>query len=86
MAPDLRERDERVTRMLDRDLRDHVGLLEETIRAGRLDGSIRADVDPQEGALLVMALISGLRVTAQAGVEPGLLRQVSINGLRSLLS
>ncbi|MET8226072.1 TetR/AcrR family transcriptional regulator [Streptomyces sp. NPDC005301] len=86
MAPDLRERDERVTRILDRDLRDHVGLLEEAIQAGRLDGSIRADADPQEGALLVMALISGLRVTAQAGVEPGLLRQVSLNGLRSLLS
>ncbi|MET7437967.1 TetR/AcrR family transcriptional regulator [Streptomyces sp. NPDC005568] len=86
MTPDLRERDERVTRILDRDLRDHVALLEEAIRAGRLDGSIRAEVEPEEGALLVMALISGLRVTAQAGVEPRLLRQVSLNGLRSLLS
>ncbi|MFJ3224582.1 TetR/AcrR family transcriptional regulator [Streptomyces sp. NPDC086783] len=86
MTPDLRERDERVTRILDRDLRDHVGLVEEAIRAGRLDGSIRAEVEPREGALLVMALISGLRVTAQAGVEPELLRQVSLNGLRSLVS
>ncbi|MGW7264441.1 TetR/AcrR family transcriptional regulator [Streptomyces sp. NPDC054842] len=86
MAPDLRERDERVTRILDRDLRDHMTLLEEAIRAGRLDGSIRADVDPQEGALLILAVISGLRVTAQSGVEPALLRQVSLSGLRSLLS
>jgi TetR/AcrR family transcriptional repressor of nem operon len=86
MTPDLRERDERVARILDRDLRENLSLLEGTIRAGRLDGSIRADADPHEGALLVITIISGLRVTAQAGVESGLLRQIALNGLRSLLS
>ncbi|MGP4102689.1 TetR/AcrR family transcriptional regulator [Nonomuraea sp. KM90] len=85
MTPDLRERDERVARILDRNLREHLDLLEGAIRAGRLDGSIRADADPHEGALLVMTVISGLRVTAQAGVESGLLRRIALDGLRSLL-
>ncbi|WP_405819702.1 TetR/AcrR family transcriptional regulator [Streptomyces sp. NBC_01390] len=86
MSPDLRERDERVTRILDQDLREHLGLLEDAIRAGRLDGSIRADADPHDGALLVTTVISGLRVTAQAGIESGLLRQIALNGLHSLLN
>ncbi|OQR64393.1 TetR family transcriptional regulator [Streptomyces maremycinicus] len=86
MTPGLRERDERVARLLDRDLREHLGLLEEAIRAGRLDGSVRGEVDPHEGALLVTAVISGLRVTAQAGVEPALLRRIALGGLRSLLN
>ncbi|WP_328504307.1 TetR/AcrR family transcriptional regulator [Streptomyces sp. NBC_00457] len=86
MAPDLRERDERVARILDRDLRELMDDFEGVIRAGRLDGSIRADADPHEGALLVATVISGLRVTAQAGIESELLRQIALNGLRSLLS
>ncbi|WP_210578566.1 TetR/AcrR family transcriptional regulator [Streptomyces sp. GESEQ-4] len=86
MAPDLRERDERVARILDRDLRELLDGFEGVIRAGRLDGSIRADADAHEGALLVATVISGLRVTAQAGIECELLRQIALNGLRSLLS
>ncbi|GAA2661416.1 TetR/AcrR family transcriptional regulator [Streptomyces aculeolatus] len=85
MAPGLRERDERVVRILDRDQREFLDALEGVIRAGRLDGSIRADADPHEGALLVATVISGLRVTAQAGVEYGLLRRIALNGLHSLL-
>lgn len=86
MSPDLRERDERVARILARDQRELQALFEEAIRAGRLDGSIRVDADPREGALLVSTIISGLRVTAQSGVEPGLLRQVALTGLSSLLT
>lgn len=85
MDPDLRGRDERVPGILDRDLRDHLGLLEKAIRSGQLDGSVRADIAPPDGALLVTTVIFGLRVTAQAGFEPGLLRQVALDGLRSLL-
>ncbi|MFD3522794.1 TetR/AcrR family transcriptional regulator [Streptomyces sp. NPDC058653] len=85
MTPGLRERDERVARILDRDQRELVDLLEGVIQGGRLDGSVRADADPREGALLVATVISGLRVTAQSGVEPGLLRQIALNGLHSLL-
>ncbi|MGP4006108.1 TetR/AcrR family transcriptional regulator [Streptomyces sp. 4N124] len=86
MTPDLRTRDERVARILDRDLREFLSLLEGAIRAGRIDGSIRADADPHEGALLVTTVIAGLRVTAQTGIESELLRHIALNGLRSLLS
>ncbi|MET9558334.1 TetR/AcrR family transcriptional regulator [Streptomyces sp. NPDC006645] len=86
MSPDLRERDERVPRILDQDLREHLDLIEGVIRTGRLDGSIRADVEPRDGALLVITLIFGLRVTAQAGFTPEVLRQVALNGLASLLT
>ncbi|MEU9547295.1 TetR/AcrR family transcriptional regulator [Streptomyces mirabilis] len=86
MNPDLRERDERVTRILDADLNATVSLIERTIQAGRVDGSIHADVNPYEGALLVATLISGMRVTAQTGVESGLLRKIALGGLRSLVS
>ncbi|MFI6085622.1 TetR/AcrR family transcriptional regulator [Streptomyces sp. NPDC051217] len=86
MSPDLRERDERVARILDRDLREHLDLIEGVIRTGRLDGSIRAHIEPRDGALLVTTVIFGLRVTAQAGFEPGVLRQVALDGLSSLLT
>lgn len=86
MTPGLRERDERVARILDRDLCELLSSLEDTIRAGRLDGSIREDADPREGAVLVATVISGLRVTAQSGVDPDLLRQIALNGLHSLLA
>ncbi|MEV5807256.1 TetR/AcrR family transcriptional regulator [Streptomyces parvulus] len=85
MTPGLRERDERVARILDRDQRELMEGFEAVIRAGHVDGSIRKDADPHEGALLVATVISGLRVTAQAGVEHTLLRQVALNALHSLL-
>lgn len=86
MNPDLRERDERIARILDRDLRERNSLLADAIRAGRLDGSISSDVDPDAGALLVSTVIAGLRVTAQAGVDAETLRQVALAGLHTLLS
>ncbi|RDD85136.1 TetR/AcrR family transcriptional regulator [Streptomyces parvulus] len=86
MTPGLRERDERVARLLDQDQRELLEGFEAVIRAGRMDGSIREDADPREGALLVATVISGLRVTAQAGVEYGMLRQIALSGLHSLLA
>ncbi|MFD3809028.1 TetR/AcrR family transcriptional regulator [Streptomyces sp. NPDC058619] len=86
MNPDLRERDERIARILDRDLRERLALLGDAIRAGQLDGSISPDADPERGALVVTTVVSGLRVTAQAGVDLETLRQVALDGLRSLLA
>lgn len=86
MNPDLRARDERITRILERDLRERLGLLEDTIRAGRTDGSIPEGPDAGEGALLVNTLIAGLRVTAQTQVAPEVLRRIALEGLRSLLA
>jgi AcrR family transcriptional regulator len=85
MNPDLRARDERIARILERDLRERLGLLEDAIRAGRADGSIPDGTDAKEGALLVNTLISGTRVTAQTGVTPEALRRIALDGLRSLL-
>ncbi|MET9607363.1 TetR/AcrR family transcriptional regulator [Streptomyces sp. NPDC006512] len=85
MNPDLRARDERIARILERDLRERLGLLEDAIRAGRMDGSIPDGPDAGEGAVLVNTLIAGLRVTAQTGVTPAMLRRIALGGLRSLL-
>ncbi|MGW0484206.1 TetR/AcrR family transcriptional regulator [Nonomuraea sp. NPDC003214] len=85
MDPGLRGRDERVARLLDRDLRERRALVGEAIRAGQLDGSISPGVDPDDGALLVSTVISGLRVTAQAGTDPETLRRIALAGLHALL-
>ncbi len=85
MNPDLRERDERVARILDRDLRARLSLLSGAIRAGQVDGSIAEGVDPDDGAVLASTVISGLRVTAQTGVDVETLRRIALAGLSSLL-
>ena len=86
MSPDLRERDGRVARILDRDLRERLSLLSGAIRTGRIDGSITEGVDPDDGATLVTTVISGLRVTAQTGVDVETLRRIALAGMSSLLN
>jgi TetR/AcrR family transcriptional regulator, transcriptional repressor for nem operon len=86
MNPDLRERDERVARILDRDLRQRTSLLEGAIRDGQIDGTVSRSLDPSDGAMLVSTVISGLRVTAQTGADAELLRKVALAGLGALLS
>ncbi|WP_424216786.1 TetR/AcrR family transcriptional regulator (plasmid) [Streptomyces sp. BI20] len=85
MTPDLRARDPRIPRILERDLRERLGMMADVIRAGRVDGSVPEGPDPRDGALLVNTVISGIRVTAQNGVEPDALRRIALDGLRSLL-
>ncbi|MET9745186.1 TetR/AcrR family transcriptional regulator [Streptomyces ardesiacus] len=85
MNPDLRQRDERVARVLDRDLRERTALLAEAIRAGQADGSLADSMTPDDGAMLVTTVISGLRVTAQTGIAPETLRYIALSGLRALL-
>lgn len=85
MSPGLRERDERIQTMLDRDLRQRTNLLAAAIRAGQVDGSLSGAISPEEGAMLVNTTISGLRVTAQSGVEPQTLRRLGLAGLHILM-
>ncbi|MEV0679632.1 TetR/AcrR family transcriptional regulator [Actinosynnema sp. NPDC050436] len=85
MTTDLRDRDDRIARILDRDLRDRLGLLETAIRAGQVDGSVPSGVDPGEGALLFVTVVNGLRVMGQAGVTPDALRRTALAGLAALL-
>jgi AcrR family transcriptional regulator len=86
MAPGLRERDERVARILDKDLRERLSLLEGAIQAGRIDGSIPVDVDPGEGALLFVTVTNGIRAMGQVGVPPTALHRVALAGIAALIN
>lgn len=86
MAPDLRERDERIARILDRDLSARLSLLGGAIQAGRLDGSIPTDADPDEGAMLFVTVVNGLRIMGQAGVAPQALRRIALAGIATLIT
>jgi TetR/AcrR family transcriptional repressor of nem operon len=85
MAPDLRERDQRISRILDHDLRERLSSLEGVIQAGRVDGSIPPDVDPADGAVLFTTVVNGVRVMGQAGTAPEVLRRVALAGIASLV-
>ncbi|WP_194818411.1 TetR/AcrR family transcriptional regulator [Nocardia sp. XZ_19_385] len=86
MTPGLRERDERIARALDDQWERRLALLAQVIRSGQADGSLRSDVHADDGALLVVTAISGLRVIAQAGAAPDRLERVFALGLRPLLT
>ena len=85
MTPGLRERDERIARILDQDLRQRLSLLEGAIQAGQLDGSIPSGVDPGEGALLFVTVTNGIRTMGQAGVSPPTLRRTALAGIATLI-
>lgn len=84
MAPDIGAREPRVKRVLDRFLDDQLSLVADAVRAGRLDGTLRADVSPHDAALAVVSTIFGIRVLAQAGTAPTELRRVASLNLDSL--
>lgn len=84
MTPDLRQRDERITRILDRARENQLFALTQAIRAGQRDGTLRADVTADEAALLVLTVISGLRISAQAGIAPETLQSVARLSLNAL--
>jgi AcrR family transcriptional regulator len=86
MTPGVVERDERIAQALDASLRRRLALLAEAIRIGRADGSLRGDLDADDGALLVVTATSGLRVIAQAGATPDQLRRVFLLSLQPLLA
>ncbi|GAB2665366.1 TetR/AcrR family transcriptional regulator [Nocardia goodfellowii] len=86
MTPGVIHRDERIAQALAASLRRRLALLAEAIRTGHADGSLRRDIDADDGALLVVTTISGLRVLAQAGATPDQLRRVCMLGLEPLLA
>ncbi|SJM69055.1 TetR/AcrR family transcriptional regulator [Gulosibacter sp. 10] len=86
MTPGLRERDERIARILDRDLRERLELLEGAIRAGRLDGSVPQDADPAEGAALFVTVVNGIRIMGQAGTPADVLERTALAGIATLLA
>lgn len=85
MSPDVRGGDPRVQSVLDRDYDRRRSLLTQAARLGQADGSVRSGVPPEDVALLVITVISGLRVAAQAGVEPEQLARLAKMGVGSTL-
>lgn len=84
MTPDLGTKSERVKSLLDRALEQQLALIEQAVRTGQLDGSIRKWLPASDAARTVVALVSGMRVLAQAGSTPNELRQVVMLGLDAL--
>lgn len=85
MTPDLQDRDDRVRRLLDRSLDRQLFMLAQAVKAGQRDGTVRIGIPHREAALLVMSMISGIRVLAQAGTQVDELRciaMLSLDGLR----
>lgn len=84
MTPDVEERDHRVKRILDASLDRQVSALSNAVEIGQRDGSVRSEIAGRDAALLVVSIISGLRVLAQAGSRPDELRRVATLGLDAL--
>lgn len=84
MTPDLSARSERVKTLLDRALDRQLAMIEQAVRAGQLDGSLKSGLSATDAARAVVALISGVRVLAQAGSTPEELRKVVMLGLDGL--
>jgi TetR/AcrR family transcriptional repressor of nem operon len=51
----------------------------------RIQGELRADVDPDEAATMLLALISGLKVLARAGADQDQRMRAAINATLALL-
>ncbi|MBM7815712.1 AcrR family transcriptional regulator [Brevibacterium paucivorans] len=84
MTPDLGAKSERVKSLLDHALEQQLALIGQAVRVGQLDGSIRRTMPAADAARAVVALISGMRVLAQAGSTPNELRQAVMLGLDGL--
>ncbi|GAP78961.1 transcriptional regulator, TetR family [Brachybacterium sp. SW0106-09] len=85
MTPDVSVRDERVERLLDRGLEHQLDMLAAVIARGQDEGALRGDVPAREGAALIVSLVSGMRVMAQAGTESAVLRRTMMLGLDGLV-
>lgn len=86
MNPDLRASDGRVQAILDRDLDRRLTLLTQVARLGQSDGTVRQNTPPEDIAMLIVTLISGLRVAAQAIASPEQLKRIAAAGLEAVLT
>ncbi|MCS4276295.1 AcrR family transcriptional regulator [Mycetocola sp. BIGb0189] len=84
LAPDLRARDSHVAESIARDVNMRRRLLAWAASQGHIDGSISVDVTPNDAAWLVIGLINGIRVNAQAGASGSELAASARLGLRAL--
>ncbi|MFC3657082.1 TetR/AcrR family transcriptional regulator [Xanthomonas hyacinthi] len=86
MSPHVRQSDSRVQSILSQDLDHRLSLLTEAARVGQLDGSVRPESSPEDVAMLIVTVVSGLRVTAQTGAEPAQLLRIARMSLGATLA
>lgn len=84
MDPKLRQNDPRITRILDRGRERQLSLMQQALRVGQTDGTLRADFTVEDAAGLLLTLISGIRVAAQAGSSLDELQNMTNLALRTL--
>ncbi|WP_231745381.1 TetR/AcrR family transcriptional regulator [Arthrobacter sp. EpRS71] len=84
MSPDLGKRDVRINNLLDQALRQQMSIVGQAVRVGQADGSLKPDLPVEDAVRAIVALISGLRVLAQAGASPDELRRTAEVTLRAL--
>lgn len=84
MDPKLRQDDPRITRILDRGRERQLTLMQQALRAGQADGSLGDVFDVEDAAGLILTLISGIRVAAQAGSTLDELQRIASLALRTL--
>ncbi|GAA3519869.1 TetR/AcrR family transcriptional regulator [Actinocatenispora rupis] len=81
---ELAGRDERVTRMLDRDLAVRLDALRTVIEAGRAAGEVTSGRDADDLARFVNAVIAGMRVAAQGGASRAALTAIAATAVDAL--
>lgn len=84
MDPKLRQTDPRITRILDRGRERQLTLMQQALRAGQADGSLGDVFDIEDAAGLILTLISGIRVAAQADSTLDELQRIASLALRTL--
>lgn len=81
---ELSGRDERITRMLDRDLDARLAALRTVVEAGRAAGEITSTRDADSLARFVNTVIAGMRVAAQGGADRTALSAIAATALDAL--
>ncbi|MFF0445180.1 TetR/AcrR family transcriptional regulator [Streptomyces sp. NPDC004609] len=80
----LAARDAGAAEVLDRDLRRRLALLRAVVEDGKRDGSITSSGDAEGLAWYLVAVVSGMRVAAQAGAGRAELDRIAAAGVDSL--
>ena len=78
------ESDPRVAQIIRADLDRRLASLRMVVMDGQSDGSVAAGRDPGEAAWYFNALVSGIRVSAQAGADAATLEAIASAGLDAL--
>ncbi len=76
--------DPAVARMLDADRDRRLAALRTAVLAGRADGSVHPDRDPEATAWYIVSVISGIRVAGQSGAGRTVLESIARTAIEAL--